>query len=478
MLRRQILDALTGGTKTPQPLLDAVHQYQSESRDLRYVVLDAQAIPPVTDPDDKVLNSFFAAHRSEFRTAERRSIVALPVSTDILAPRQQVSEAEIAADYDRERSKFTTPEKRTVERITFKTMDEAKAAAAKIAAGTSFADLAKARSLKPQDISLGTVTKSGLIDTAIADAAFTLPDGGVSKPVQGQFSPTLVHVTKIEPARTKPLADVKDQVRQEVADAKARKVLNDLHNTIEDDRAGGATLAEIATKRGLKLVKIDDVDAQGLLRDGMKAPGPGLTPLLAAAFKTEANADNDPVRLDDTGYIWYNVTKIDPAHPRTLADARKDVVAAWRADETRQRLAAKSQDLVKALRAGKTTLEKVATDAKSTIAEAIGLTRVGGAPPKGFGPAAVPVVFATAKDGYGVADAATAPERVIFQVTKVDVPKSDPDSPLSKEIASRLDKALQNDLATEYVLDLQNAYGVRVNQSVLAQVTGVNPGSE
>lgn len=476
LLRRQLLDALTGGVKTPPPLLAAIDRYQNESRNLLYVVLGPQAIPPVGDPDEKALQAFFDAHKAEFRTEERRSITALPVSVDILAPKESVTEDEITARYDQQKSKFTTPEKRTIERIVFKTMAEAETAAAKIKAGTSFADLAKERSLSEQDISLGTVTQADILDSALAKAAFSLPEGGVSQPIKGQFSPMLAHVTKIVPASTKPLSAVKDEVRHEVQLAKARDALTQVHDAIEDDRAGGATLAEIAAKRHLELAKIGDVNAEGRLPDGSKAPGPHLQELLSAAFQTVVDADNDPVRLDDTGYIWYNVTKVDPAHDRTLAQAKNDVIAAWRRDQVRQRLAAKSDEVVKALREGKTTLQQFASEVMSTVQQATGLTRVAQELPKAFGPGAVAAAFSTAEHGYGVADGAAAPERIVFQVSKVTVPKPDPGSPAAKAIGDRLDQALQNDLATQYVLDLQNSYGVRVNETALASVTGSSAG--
>ncbi len=65
-------------------------------------------------------------------------------------------------------------------------MEEATAARARIASGLSFDDLAKERGLKPSDVELGLVSKSEIIDPAVANAAFTLPSGEVSEPVAGQ----------------------------------------------------------------------------------------------------------------------------------------------------------------------------------------------------------------------------------------------------------------------------------------------------
>ena len=51
-------------------------------------------------------------------------------------------------------------------------IQEAKAASERIKAGTSFPAIAAERGLKEQDIDLGKVTKAGIVDRAVADAAF------------------------------------------------------------------------------------------------------------------------------------------------------------------------------------------------------------------------------------------------------------------------------------------------------------------
>jgi peptidyl-prolyl cis-trans isomerase D len=211
-----------------------------------------------------------------------------------------------------------------------------------------------------------------VIDHALADAAFKLPAGGTSEPVQGQFSPTIVHVVSIDPAKVKPLAEVKDQIRQEIQNDEARRGLGDVRDAVEDARAGGATLPEIAKKRGLKVETIDNVDAEGLAPDGKAPDVPNLQTIVAAGFRSDVGMDNDPIQLGDTGYVWYEVTKVDPARDRTFAEAKADVLKAWRADETRKRLQAKADEWVKSLDAGKTTLAAIAKAAHSSISAAIG----------------------------------------------------------------------------------------------------------
>ena len=55
----------------------------------------------------------------------------------------------------------------------------------------SFIDLAKDMGKTESDIDLGTVAKAGMIDRAVAEAAFALKEGEVSAPVKGRFDTTI-----------------------------------------------------------------------------------------------------------------------------------------------------------------------------------------------------------------------------------------------------------------------------------------------
>ena len=83
--------------------------------------------------------------------------------------------------------------------------EDAAAARERIAKGASFADIAKERGLKDTDTDLGMVTKSDIIDPAVADAAFALKSGEVSAPVKGRFGTVLLQVGKIEPGNAEDL---------------------------------------------------------------------------------------------------------------------------------------------------------------------------------------------------------------------------------------------------------------------------------
>ena len=214
-------------------------------------------------------------------------------------------------------------------------MEEAKAAAEKIAKGTTFAQLAAERGLKDSDMDLGTLTKSAMVDRAVADVAFALKQGEVSAPVEGRFGIVLVQADKIEPATVKPFDEVATELKQEMANERSRSELTTLHDKVEDERLGGATLADLTKKLNLKTRVIEAIDRSGQDRDGKPVPDlPQGVDLVSAVFQADQGSDNDPLNIPQQGgYVWYEVTEVTPARDRTLDDVKDQLVTRWRNDQ-------------------------------------------------------------------------------------------------------------------------------------------------
>src|SRR5262249_448036 len=159
----------------------------NEQRSLDYVLFDHAQAGTIDPPSPDVLAKYFNEHKILFRAPEYRKIVVLPLIPSEMAASIEVSDAEVKSAYDDHIDSIGTPERRHIEQMVFPNMDAARAASERIMQGTSFADIAKERGLSEKDIDLGTLTKPGIIDRAVADAAFALKEGETSAPVQGRF---------------------------------------------------------------------------------------------------------------------------------------------------------------------------------------------------------------------------------------------------------------------------------------------------
>ncbi|MGO9397453.1 MAG: SurA N-terminal domain-containing protein [Xanthobacteraceae bacterium] len=467
MLRRQIVESIDGNVPVPKAWLEVVNEFQNQERSIEYVTFGAAQAGDIPAPTAEELSKYFEARKILFRAPEYRKIEVVAVTPEELGRWMEISEADIKTAFDEHRSHYVTPERRHVEQIVFPTMPDAEAAEARIKDGLSFATLAAERGLKDTDIDLGTVTKAEIIDPAVANAAFALKDGEVSAPIQGRFGAVLATVLKIEPEEAKSLADVTPQIREDIATERAKAEVRSLHEKIEDERAGGATLAQAAEKLKLPVLTFD-VDRSGRDPGGKVVNFPHAGSVIPAAFNSDVGVDNDPLDADGD-YVWYNVAGITPSRDRTLDEVKDQVEARWRTDEIASRLKTKSADLLGKLKAG-TPFDSVASAVGLKVQTADKLKR--GKPGGGVSPAVVTAVFRTAKDAFGSAEGDQPTDWIVFRVTDITTPKFDAASADAKRIEDVLKRQESEEIFEQYMTWLRNDLGTSVNQAALTQALG------
>ncbi len=468
MLRRQIVDSLAGDLPVPKAWLEAINQFQNQERSIEYVTLGPAQAGDIPEPTADELSKYFEARKILFRAPEYRKIAIVQATPAEVAKSMEISDADLKSYFDDHRNRYTTPERRHVEQIVFPNAQEADAAAAKLKEGLSFAALAAERGLKDQDIDLGTVPKTEIIDPAVADAAFSLKEDEVSQPIKGRFGTDIVTILKIDPAVEKTLAEVTPQIRSDISAERAKAEVQSLHDKIEDIRAGGSTLEDAAQKAKLPVITYD-VDRSGRGPNGNPVANlPHAAEVINAAFASDVGVDNDPITADG-GYIWYDVAGITPARERTLDEVKSQVEQRVREDAIASRLQTKARDLVDKLKNG---------NAFDAVAKSDGLTvqtadKVKRDRATGFVSAKVArAIFHTAKDGFGSTEGDKPSEWVVFRVTDVTTPKLDANSPESKRIEQTVQSQETNDIFGEYVAWLQDDLGTSINQAALAQALG------
>ena len=170
----------------------------------------------------------------------------------------------------------------------------------------------------------------------------------------------LVRVTDIKPEVVRPLDEVKEEIRKDLALVEANRILLDVHDTYEDARAGGASHA----RSGRQAEAQGGDDRRGRPRRAACRTAPSSTTCRSRricwrrAFETEANVENPPLNVGSNGFVFYEVEGVTPARDRTLDEVRDKVVADWKAAESRSRLAEKAGELEKRLKDGDARLRR------------------------------------------------------------------------------------------------------------------------
>lgn len=470
-VRQQISDALVGGTEVPDAYMKAMHEFRNEERKLGYVVLTATLAGTIPEPTDADLTAYFDAHKTDYRAPEFRAVNVMQMTPAELAKPAEVSDADAKALYDAQVAvRFTTPEQRKVEQIVFKDQAEATAAASALAGGKTFDDLIAERKLKPEDVDLGLVTKDKIIDQKVADAAFALAANTVSGVVDGRFGPVILRVATVQPRTVKTFDEVKDQIKTDIATEKAIAEVADQHDAIEDARAGGETLADIAAKYELKLVPIPALDKEGKDDKGNPvADLPAKDQLVAAAFDTDVGLENEPLPLE-RGYVWYEVTAVTAERDRTLSDVRDQVITAWKKDQVEQKLTAKANEIRDRLAKGD-DIAKVAAD-NSLEAKTVAAVKRGMQPTGDLTAPAIQAAFGGPKGHAAVAAGKDDQTKIVLVVTETTLSPYFSGAPDLVQNEEQLSDQIARDFLGQYVGQLQSQLGLQINQTALEAAIG------
>jgi peptidyl-prolyl cis-trans isomerase D len=452
-VRSQIVDAVAEGASTPNLVLQAFGLYDGERRTADYLTIPATAVQPIAEPAEDALQTYFDANKARYAAPEYRGIEYATLTPEAIADPAKVTEAQIQEAYAADGAKFTTPEQRRIQQIVYPDRAAADAAKAALAAGKTFEDLAAESGRTVADTELGLLTKAAIPAPAIAEAAFALAPNAVSDVVDGLFGPVLLRVTEIQPETRKPLAEVQEQIRSDIALKAASDEVRRAYDAYDAARGGGATLPEAAKEAGLALSTIPAISATGETPDGAIVPDlPEQQEVLQVAFDSDVGIENAPVRIGNTGFVFFDVTKVDPAHERPLAEVKDRVVADWKAEETQRLLRIKAEELKKRLESGESVDALAASEGltKQTVTAATrrsGITEIG--------EDGVRAVFSGPSGLVAIADAADGQAKLLFKVTQV-APPADPLSNLPQGQGAQLDAMLSNDFLQAYVTRLRD----------------------
>ena len=454
-------------------LIEANYRHDNEQRDAHYFVIrtaDSEAAEPTEDE----IKAQYDANPPLYTAPEYRSIALMKAEPDDVAALLKLSGDDLKAGYEKYKSEYFAPERRTVLQITFPTLEEAQKAHDRIAKGEDFLAIAKERGIGEADATFADKTKDAFLDPDIAKAAFSLPGGGLSDPIKGGLAIALLKIAKISPEHQGSLDEVKDKLSQRLKADRARDEIGSIHDSVEDARAAKTNFEDIARKAGIPFQLVAAVDQQGNGKDGKPVQFPHSDEILRGAYSEnmDVGTEVDPISLDNGGYVWYEIRSVAPSAVKPLAavhdQARADIVA----KRVSELSAGKAKALVARADAG-SGFESLAKETGQTIQTALGLKR--GEPAKDFDAAAVKALFSVTENGFAYAVDADGRSAKVMQSQEVLLPSFDATSASSKEIGKTLQASTGGDLVSAYMAALQKEAGVSINETLWRQISGAQP---
>jgi foldase protein PrsA len=157
-------------------------------------------------------------------------VISNDVRTKVIKGKDKVTDAQVAAYYNKNKQRFAQPERRDLLVVLTRTKAKAQQAKTQLDHGQKWATVAKKYSIdaasKAQGGKLPGVAK-GQQEQAFDTAIFGAKKGAITGPIKTQFGWYVFEVTKVTPASQQTLAQTKDTIRNLLKSQNQQKALND-----------------------------------------------------------------------------------------------------------------------------------------------------------------------------------------------------------------------------------------------------------
>jgi len=329
-----------------------------EKRELAALIvrpLDMESGIKITDKDAR---AYYDSHKNNYRSPLRLKLAAVVIDPAAIAKGIEIDDVDVQAAYEKRKDQFIVPEQRRASQILVrvaknadeKTRQQARAkiekALKQLRTGKSFSSVAKKISddvTAKQGGDMGYFMRGAMVP-AFDNAVFSMKKGETSDIVKTQFGFHIIHLTDIKPARTKPLAEVQEQLHQQLARAKASDEAYTLSQDLDDALGREDSLKAAAASLNMKVREIGPISMDEALADPLFVKDASFR---SQIFATEPGAPVDVTELGDGRFAAVEVLKREEPTSLPFARVTKAVYAAARQQAANDAARQQAESLLK-----------------------------------------------------------------------------------------------------------------------------------
>lgn len=350
----QLLSAVTATTPAPATLLESLHRYREEGRIADIIAVPANQSDTPEVPDQATIEAYYTATLERFMTPELRTISYVLIDPAAMTADTPIADDQLQTEYNSHIDQFTVRGKRDVDQAVLRSEADAQKVAELLDQGKPLDQALKEANTGVNPVKLGLIEQIDLIPE-IAAPTFALKAGEHSAPIRSPLGWHIITVNSATEGYVKPFAEVRDELRRELAEYAAAKEAHDMAIRLEDALAGGATLDEAANQAGVKPVKLPPITIDGLTAEGKPAsPLFNDQRVLRAAFTTPQGQESQLIEMPKDSFAVLRVEQIAPPAAKPLEAVRNDVIAAWQADQRMTATRKRAEAMVERITKGET----------------------------------------------------------------------------------------------------------------------------
>ncbi len=315
--------------------LEQITNLQTEQRHVHIASVNLDNYKKDINVSDAEIAAYYEKHKAAFKQLTSVDVDYVVVKpTDVAASDVTATEAELQDAYNT----FVAAQKKAVKPevkhilITADGRDEAAAkklaadVAAKIKAGTSFAQAAAQYSEDPESKGNGGMLpayEEGVFGTAFDQAVSSLQSGTVSAPIKTEYG---YHLIAVQSAAVKvPSFEAeKARLNAEVIASKKANAFSDTVNSLNDQVVGSDSLDVVAQE--LKTVRVQSAKGVTLAtKDPLLSDASVKVKLFNTDVKNGDRNASSSIQLSNGDVVWVKVRNYHAAGEQTLAEAKPRV---------------------------------------------------------------------------------------------------------------------------------------------------------
>jgi peptidyl-prolyl cis-trans isomerase D len=473
----KLRNALTGWMSVTDADVAAEYRRRNEKVKLDVVVITPEAFKNQVTVTDAELTAYFETSKDQYRIGEKRKIKYAIVNVDQVRNAITVPAADIEAFYNQNLQQYQTPAQVRASHILLKlegkdeqqvqALAEDVAKKAK-APGADFAALAKQYSEDESNNSTGgdlDYFGRGRMVAEFEQAAFAMKPGEISNPVKTAFGFHIIKVVDSKPDATRPLADVRaeieDQLKWQQAQAEAEKIAKSLEGAIRTP----ADLERVAKERSYPIVET------GFIESNEPIEGVGPQPELASRLFGMNEGEVTPAMRVAPGWVFGTVTGRQDAYVPKLDDVRARVSDDLKIEKAAELVKQRAPALATELKSAKdfaAAARRAGLEVKTTEL----IARGAAVPDLGISEAVDAAAFSLPQGGVSDAIATPTATAVVRVAEKVNV--TDAEIELGRDqLRDELVNQRRDKFFGAYMQKAKQALTITVRDEVLARITGV-----
>ena len=468
LTREQLARALGGSDFALPGEAKQLYALQAQTRDGRYVLVDAAQFAADAEVTDGDIQSYYDANITSFDTEEKVSLSYVTLTVDDLKGNVSVTDEDVAKWYEENKAQYQTDEQRRVSHIMIETGDDADAAKAKaeeilksLQGGADFAATAEEKSEDTFSAENGgdlDFITPGMMDDAFDEAAFALKNvGDISDVVETQYGYHIIKLTDLKPETVKSLDEVADEVRDTLLTERATDEFYQLQSRMAEVAFEMPdTLEEVAAIAN-KPVEQTELFSRNAVPEAVNNPQ-----VVDAAFSPELvdeSVNSDLIEIDANTVMVVRVKDHEPQRTKALDEVKEEITASLRAEKSQQAAKAWAEEQMQALAAGNSIDDALA--ARSLSWQTAEKVNRGSQQLPGNLVNTLFTLAPTDEKSREVTSLATG-DVALVELTSVHKPE-DADEATVKAIQQRLSSAYSQTLYEDYVTALREGADIEIN---------------